>query len=103
MARWFWSRYLKDRSGLLVLTFLIMVIEGSTLGALSYTLEPLFDRVFSAGGSAALWPVGLLIAGLFALRAVASLASKTLTARISQLVAAKMQSDLLRHLLSLDL
>lgn len=103
MARWFWSRYLKDRSGLLVLTFLIMVIEGSTLGALSYTLEPLFDRVFSAGGSAALWPVGLLIAGLFTLRAVASLASKTLTARISQLVAAKMQSDLLRHLLSLDL
>lgn len=80
-----------------------MVIEGTTLGALSATLEPLFDRVFAAGGEAELWPVGLLILGLFTLRGVTSLVSKSLMARISQTVASTMQADLLRHLLTLDL
>ena len=102
LARWFWRAYLSPRKGALVLAFAIMVIEGSTLGALSYLLEPLFDRVFAAGGDAVLWPVGLAIFGLFALRAATSLASKTLLARISQQVAARMQGDLLAHLLRLD-
>ena len=80
-----------------------MVIEGSTLGALSYMLEPLFDRVFGSGSSSALWLVGGMIFGLFVLRAVTSLASKTLMARISQSVASSMQSELLGHLLRLDM
>lgn len=80
-----------------------MVVEGSTLGALSYMLEPLFDRVFAAGGDAALWPVGLAIFGLFAVRAATSLATKTLVTAISQRVAAAMQADLLRQLLRLDM
>ncbi len=83
--------------------FAVMVIEGSTLGALSYMLEPLFDLVFADGGDASLWPVGLAIFGLFAVRAATSLISKTLLSRISQLVAAKMQLDLLGHLLALDI
>nr|WP_103334051.1 ABC transporter ATP-binding protein [Pseudotabrizicola formosa] len=103
LVRWFWARYLRPEAGLLALAFVIMVIEGSTLGALSYLLEPLFDRVFGSGGSAALWLVGGAIFGLFALRAVTSLASKTLLARVSQRVAARMQSHLLAHLLRLDM
>ncbi len=103
MARWFWRTYLHHQKGLLFLAFLIMVIEGSTLGALSYMLEPLFDQVFGAGGEASLWPIGLMIFGLFALRGVTSLLSKTLMARIGQQVAARMQADLLRHILRLDM
>ncbi len=103
LALWFWHRYLRSKLGLLGLTFGVMVIEGSTLGALSYMLEPLFDKVFAAGGTAALWPVGLLILGLFALRGVTSLVSKSLMVHISQTIAATMQTDLLRHLLTLDL
>ncbi len=103
LGRWFWRRYLSGRKGWLALTFALMVVEGSTLGALSYLLEPLFDRVFAAGGDAVLWPVGLAIFGLFAIRAATSLATKTLIAAISQRVAASMQADLLRHLLRLDM
>jgi len=88
---------------MLALAFAIMVIEGSTLGALSYMLEPLFDQVFNSGGQAALFLVGGAIFGLFALRATTSLVSKTLLARISQQVAAQMQSGLLAHLLRLDM
>ncbi|TGD66074.1 ABC transporter ATP-binding protein [Tabrizicola sp. WMC-M-20] len=103
LVRWFWARYLRPESGLLALAFLIMVIEGSTLGALSYMLEPLFDRVFGSGGTGALWLVGGAIFGLFAVRAVTSLTSKTLLARVSQRVAARMQGQLLAHLLRLDM
>ncbi|MFN4155289.1 MAG: ABC transporter ATP-binding protein [Paracoccaceae bacterium] len=103
LVRWFWRSYLLPQSGLLALAFLIMVIEGSTLGALSYLLEPLFDRVFGSGGSGELWLVGGAIFGLFAIRGTTSLASKTLLARISQRVAATMQGRLLAHLLRLDM
>ncbi len=103
LARWFWTAYLAPRKWALLLALLIMVIEGATLGTLSWLLKPLFDRVFTAGGQGALWMVGGAIFGLFAVRAATSLASKTLLARISQQVAAAMQSDLLAHLLRLDL
>lgn len=103
LVRWFWHSYLRPQSGLLAVAFLIMVIEGSTLGALSFMLEPLFDRVFGSGSTGALWLVGGAIFGLFAVRAATSLASKTLLARISQRVAANMQSRLLAHLLRLDM
>ena len=103
LVRWFWAQYLRAQSGPLAIAFLIMVIEGSTLGALSYMLEPLFDRVFDGGSPGALWLVGGAIFGLFALRATTSLISKTLLARVSQRVAAQMQSQLLAHLLRLDM
>ncbi len=103
LARWFWRSYLRPQTGLLLLAFLIMVIEGSTLGALSFMLEPLFDRVFGSSSSSGLWLVGGAIFGLFALRGLTSLVSKTLLASISQRVASAMQSRLLAHLLRLDM
>lgn len=47
----FWRQYLRPHLPVMALAFLVMMIEGSTLGFLSYMLEPLFDRVFAPGGS----------------------------------------------------
>ncbi len=102
MALWFWRSYLSSTRARLSLALLLMVIEGSTLGALSYLLKPLFDQVFAAGGQAALTAVGLGIVGLFVLRACTALASKTLLSSISQSVSNRMQADLLDHILTLD-
>lgn len=99
---WFWRSYLSPVKARLLAAFAIMIVEGSTLGALSWLLEPLFDEVFSPGGQGALYTVGLAIFGLFLLRAVTSLASKTLLAGISQTVSNRMQADLLAHVLRLD-
>ncbi len=79
-----------------------MIIEGSALGGLSYLLKPLFDVVFTPGGEAALYGVGFAIFGLFAARAFTVVVSRTLIWSISQRVSATMQSDLLRHILTLD-
>lgn len=86
----------------MALAFCVMVIDGSTLGALSYLLKPLFDKVFVPGGEGALIWVGLGILGLFATRACTSVLSKILLTIISQRSSSLMQVDLLRHILTLD-
>jgi ATP-binding cassette, subfamily B, bacterial MsbA len=98
----FWRGYLRPHFPLMALAFLIMMIEGSTLGLLSYMLEPLFDRVFAPGGGEALIWVGLAILALFLVRAVTSVLGRWLLARVNQRAAGAMQVDLLRHILTLD-
>jgi subfamily B ATP-binding cassette protein MsbA len=98
-----WRAYLARHWGLMLLALILMAVEGATLGALSWMIEPLFDKVFAAGGDAALLPVGLGILGLFVVRALTSIGGRVVIAAVSQRVAAAMQGDLLRHLLTLDL
>ncbi len=97
-----WSGWLHRYRGLMALAFVIMVIEGSTLGALSWMIKPLFDKVFEAGEQSALIWVGTAILALFLIRAVTSITSKTLMTSIAQKSSARMQADLLRHILTLD-
>jgi ATP-binding cassette, subfamily B, bacterial MsbA len=98
----FWRSYLRPHLPLMGLAFLLMAIEGSTLGLLSYMIEPLFDQVFAPGGSGALVWVGGAILGLFVMRALTSVLGRWLLARVNQTAAGAMQADLLRHLLTLD-
>jgi ATP-binding cassette subfamily B protein/subfamily B ATP-binding cassette protein MsbA len=97
-----WRDYLRQHTGWMAAAFALMVIEGSTLGILSWMLEPLFDRVFVAGEAQAVWWVGGAIFGLFLIRAITTVAQKTILTRVAQLSSTAMQSDLLRHLMGLD-
>lgn len=97
-----WRSYLVKQWPKMALAMLLMVIEGSTLGALSWMLEPLFDKVFVAGQSSMIWWVGGAIFGLFLLRAVTSVGSRTMLSSVAQTSSAEMQVDLVRHMLSLD-
>ena len=40
----YWRDRLRPYAGLMTLAFIVMMIEGSALGALSYLIEPLFDK-----------------------------------------------------------
>ena len=98
-----WHTYLRKHLPLMIVAFVILIIDGSTLGMLSYLLKPLFDKVFAGNaGEGALYAVGLGIFGLFLLRACTSIVSRTLIASISLRVSTAMQTDLLRHILTLD-
>jgi ATP-binding cassette, subfamily B, bacterial MsbA len=97
-----WRAYLAPHKGRMSLAFLFMVIEGATLGFLSWQLEPLFDDVFTGGKEGALLTVGLIILALFLIRASASVIGRGLMAGISARVSAAMQTDMLRHILRLD-
>lgn len=102
MFRRLWRGYLRHYKAPVALAVLLMMIEGSTLGVLSWMLEPLFDRVFAGGQTSAIWWVGGAIFGLFFLRAVTSVAQRTLLTRVGQRTTTAMQVDLLDHLLKLD-
>ncbi|GGE02116.1 ATP-binding cassette, subfamily B/ATP-binding cassette, subfamily B, MsbA [Gemmobacter megaterium] len=97
-----WSDYLRPWRWQMALAFVVLLIEGSTLALLAWMLEPLFDRVFVAGEAAAIWWVGGAIFGLFTLRAITSVVSKTLLTSVSLRSATRMQVDLLARILSLD-
>jgi subfamily B ATP-binding cassette protein MsbA len=97
-----WRGYLRPHRGLMAVAMVILLVEGATLGALSWLLKPLFDTVFSPGGTGSVLLVGLAILGLFVLRAVASIGSKGLLTMIAQRSSTAMQVDLLRHVLTLD-
>ncbi|TFL19430.1 ABC transporter ATP-binding protein [Jannaschia formosa] len=79
-----------------------MAIEGSSVGALAYMLEPMFDVVFVQGRSDLVALVGLAIFGLFALRGVVSVAHRIIMTRVSFDASARLQQDLLGHVLRLD-
>ena len=47
-----WRGYLRPHRWLMLFAFLVMTVEGSTLGLLSYSLKPLFDKVLKAARAA---------------------------------------------------
>ena len=85
-----------------VLALILMTIEGGTIGVLAWMLEPMFDRVFVAGQADAIWWVGAGVFGLFALRAVTGVLQRVILVRIATRVTARMQQDLLDHVMRLD-
>ncbi|WP_438273503.1 ABC transporter ATP-binding protein [Thioclava arctica] len=97
-----WRDYLRPHWPMMALAGLLLTIEGATLGALSWMLKPLFDKVFSEGNSSLLWWVGGAIFGLFLIRAVTSIASRTVMAQVAYGTSSALQVDLLRHMLRLD-
>ena len=102
LLRWLWRDYLKKHLWLMGAAVFFMIIEGSTLGALARLMEPMFDQVFVAGKQDALKWVGLILLGIFVLRAIAGVAQKVLLTRIAQRTAADMRIELLGQMMRQD-
>ncbi|WP_425549868.1 ABC transporter ATP-binding protein [Celeribacter arenosi] len=81
---------------------IFMLTEGLMLGALSYLIKPMFDRVLVAGESGAVIWVALAVMGVFTARAVSAFSHNVLLALVGERVSAKMQCDLVGHMLTLD-
>ncbi|MCB2117238.1 MAG: ABC transporter ATP-binding protein, partial [Rhodobacteraceae bacterium] len=97
-----WRGYLSPHKWTMLVAAIFMVIEGSTLAALSWMLKPLFDRVFVAGSGGAIWWVGGAIFGLFLVRAITLIVNRSLLIGVALKTSTAMQTDLLAHLLTLD-
>ena len=100
LFKWIWSDYLKKYKLLIILVVLLMAVEGSTFGLLSYFIEPMFDQVFAKGDYGAIKWVGFSVAGIFILRALSAFFNKLITTYIGQNVIATLQKNLLSHLLT---
>jgi len=102
VARWLWHGYLRRHLPAIGLALLLMSVEGSMLGALSYSVRPMFDKVLVAGNRGAIPLVAIVIFGVFAARALAGFGQRVLMAYVGQRVSAKLQGDLVTHMLTLD-
>lgn len=99
---WIWRDYLRKHILTLLVAGVFMIMEGSTLGAISYILQPMFDQIFIGGNSGALWWVGVAVLVIFSVRALAGLAQKVLMTRVAQMTAADIRVDLLKQMMKQD-
>ncbi|MGJ8544780.1 MAG: ABC transporter ATP-binding protein [Sulfitobacter sp.] len=102
LMRWLWRDYLREHTGMLAVAVFFMMLEGATLGALARLMEPMFDKVFVAGNKPALLWIGLVLIGIFILRAISGVAQKVLLTRIAQKTAAKLRVTLLERMMQQD-
>jgi len=99
---WLWGRYFRPHLWWIVSAFVLMAVEGSMLGLLSYMVRPMFDQVFVAGNEAAVYRVGLIVFAIFLARSVSGFGQRVIMAAIGQWAIAAMQADLVRHMMRLD-
>ena len=99
---WVWRGYLRKYKWLLALAAFLMAIEGSSLGAISYMMKPMFDTAFTPGKSDALLLVGLIFAAIFVTRGVTSVCHKVILTAVSQKASADLRGDLIGHLMGQD-
>ncbi|MCK0172106.1 ABC transporter ATP-binding protein [Aliiroseovarius sp. S1123] len=102
MIRWLWKGYMRAYRLPLTLAMLLMLTEGLALGGLSYMIKPMFDVAFSSGSTQAIIGVALIVAAIFVTRAFAAFGHRVLMVHVGQRVAAKLQSDMIAHMLTLD-
>lgn len=102
LPKWLWRDYFRRYLWWILAALVLMVIEGSTLGAISYMVGPMFDQVFVAANRQAVFWVGATMFGVFIARAVSGFGQRLLMATIGQWATAAMQSDLVRHMMRLD-
>lgn len=99
---WLWRDYLRPYKALFFGALILMAVEGSMLGFLSWMIQPMFDEVFVEGDSSTLWWVGLGIMVIFFVRAISGTGQKILMTKLTQLSAAGMRNHLLQHVMTLD-
>jgi subfamily B ATP-binding cassette protein MsbA len=102
LPRWLWRDYFRPHLAWIVLAAVLMALEGATLGMFSYMVQPMFDQVFVAGSTTAIYVVGGVVLGLFVLRASTGFGQRVVMVMVGQRATAAMQADLVRHMMRLD-
>ncbi len=99
---WLWRGYVRPWRLVILAALALMSLEGGMLGLLSWAVGPMFDRIFVGGDKGAIPLVAGGILAIFLVRAGASFGQRVLMSLVGQSVAARLQADLVAHLVRLD-
>ncbi|MEM9575871.1 MAG: ABC transporter ATP-binding protein [Pseudomonadota bacterium] len=102
LFRWLWRGYLRKHTLMIIAALVVMVINGSMLGALAYMMQPMFDQVFVGGDGKMLFAISGLVILIFVVRAVSGVAQKILLSRVAMRTAFDVRKDLLAQLMKQD-
>jgi len=79
-----------------------MMVDGGSLGLISYYIKPMIDEIFISGKESSIVPIAGMIFVIFVARALSSYGQRAMMAFVSLNFVADIQRDLSRHLLMLD-
>ncbi len=102
LFRWIWRDYMRRYRWMMAAALLLMSVEGSMMGALSYLVRPMFDKIFVGGQAQSVVLVALAVSGVFILRALSGLGQRVLMSISGERIVAALQTDLVDHLMRLD-
>lgn len=97
-----WNDYTRKHILLLLMATGLMVVEGSSLGVISYMIQPMFDNIFVDGQQDYILIIALAIFGIFIARALSGFGQRVITIGISLNIITDMQKDMLARLIRLD-
>ncbi|MEO1137958.1 MAG: ABC transporter ATP-binding protein [Pseudomonadota bacterium] len=101
--RWFWRMYLRKHSGKLLIVLGLILVQGLVYQQFLAMTENGLRVIFEAGALRDLLMVCVVVFLLFTVRGVVSFLAPMITVRISNQAIYEMRSDLIGHLMSLDL
>ena len=102
LVRWVWRDYLRHHKSVIAIAVVMMILEGSMVGAISYIVQPLFDTVFVGGQRDMVVWMALGMAMIFVVRAIASFLRRVLMQGVGLKVVVAMQRDMVAKLMTLD-
>jgi ATP-binding cassette subfamily B protein/subfamily B ATP-binding cassette protein MsbA len=100
---WFWREYLRDKTPWLLLILGMLLVQGFVYQQFLELTENGLRVIFEEAQAANLWRICALVFGLFATRAVLSYLVPRIAVWLAGNAIYKMRSDLIGHLLQLDL
>ncbi len=95
--------HIKDYKGKLAIAVCMMVIIAATTAAFAKLIEPILDKIFIEKNEAALWPIGISVIVLFAVRGLATYSEAMLMNGIGQGIIRDLQNRMFRHVIRADL
>ncbi len=101
--RWFWRNYLRKHSGKLLIVLGLILVQGLVYQQFLAMTESGLRVIFEAGAMRDLIMVCIVVFLLFTVRGIVSFLAPMITVKISNQAIFEMRSDLIGHLMSLDL
>lgn len=98
-----WHDFVRHHWLRLVGALFFMILEAGAMYVFVTSLEPMIDDVFNGGQSEKIWPITLVICGVFIVRGVGSYIHRVLTVQTGVYVVSSIQQRLIQHLLRLDM
>lgn len=95
--------YLRAYMATVVGAMLLMTVAAALTGAQAFLMEPIINEIFVNRDGNALYPLGAAIFATFALRGVTTWGHIALMARVGHGILAKIQTQVIGHLTTLDL
>lgn len=102
LLRRLWHDYLRHYVGLISIAAVLVVIEGSALGLLSYLVKPMFDLIFVQGSQSDVVWIALAIFVVFTARAIGGFGQRVITVTVGLRVVTGLQKAMLSHLIRQD-